>query len=297
MSLVFDHASLVASGASPDGNDLRVLHYDTDSKTYTQIDRVLESDSGWGRIDTKIWFRTQILITRLTVDGVAHWLQWGGDDLTPPRADPARIFDYFDDFDTARYSLSTQGTPDVMVAGGNLVVTANANSSTYQSATMRFFGVDFQYRGIIVESRTKVTNPQIKFLCGGAPVVQLEDTSASWIRAAMDVFDGRHHHTRWVTDRLQGTPGGATANAGWHIYGLNWINDDVVLTRDAIDLFSGKSPSEWATPDHGKLRPVLNLQGGGASCAGSGEVGLEMDWLRVRRTGTEHPVASFPDPY
>jgi regulation of enolase protein 1 (concanavalin A-like superfamily) len=91
IALVFDHAALVAEEKSEaDASDL-VLAYD-DGTELAEIDRVLEPTSEWNSASTVLWFRTG-------GDG-AHFLYYdrrGGTGA--PKADPAAVFDFFDDFE------------------------------------------------------------------------------------------------------------------------------------------------------------------------------------------------------
>ncbi len=60
INYTFDHKALVDNNGSLDsGRDIRVLWYDPQTQTLTEIPRVLGVDSGWSRTDTTIAFRSQ----------------------------------------------------------------------------------------------------------------------------------------------------------------------------------------------------------------------------------------------
>lgn len=87
--LTLDHASLVSSGlALASGDDARIWRYD--GAAWSELDRVLDENSGWNAADTTIWFRTQELIA--ATDTVSYWLYFG--DPTPPAVldDPDNVW-------------------------------------------------------------------------------------------------------------------------------------------------------------------------------------------------------------
>ncbi len=88
LALAVDHAALVATGlARADGDDLRILRWD--GTTWTELDRVLDDDSAWDRVDTTIWFRTVAPVAADSTD--TYWLYYGDGGATAPPADPENV--------------------------------------------------------------------------------------------------------------------------------------------------------------------------------------------------------------
>ena len=95
--VVVDHAALVASGLSTaSGDDLRVMRWD--GASWTELDRVLDDDSGWNAVDTTFWFRTTDPIASSTTD--TYWLYFGDTTPPPPLDDPENVWLLIEDFES-----------------------------------------------------------------------------------------------------------------------------------------------------------------------------------------------------
>ncbi|MEM7340201.1 MAG: signal peptidase I [Actinomycetota bacterium] len=91
-----DHAALVASGlARADGSDVRVLRWD--GSTWIELDRVLDDDSAWNRVDTTIWFRSQAAVAANSDD--TYWLYYGNGTPSSPPEDPENVYLLTETFD------------------------------------------------------------------------------------------------------------------------------------------------------------------------------------------------------
>lgn len=96
VSLVIDHASLVAAGESSEsGDDIRVV-YQPDGEDPTELSRVLEANSSWNNAGTTILFKTQSAISDLNDD---YFLYFNNLNAGSPPSDPKEVFAFFEDFE------------------------------------------------------------------------------------------------------------------------------------------------------------------------------------------------------
>ena len=96
VSLVIDHASLVAAGASlENGNDVRVI-YQPDGEDPPELDRVLEADSSWNNAGATILFKTQAAISDTDSD---YFLYFNNLDAGDSPSNPRKVFAFFEDFE------------------------------------------------------------------------------------------------------------------------------------------------------------------------------------------------------
>ncbi len=108
--LTFDHDALVGLDLSrADGDDVRVARWD--GASWTELDRVLDDDSGWNRADTTIWFRTTEPIAQQST--ISYWLHYGNVGAGAPPADPEAVHLLVETFDDG-----TLGDFDDLTAGG-----------------------------------------------------------------------------------------------------------------------------------------------------------------------------------
>lgn len=92
-----DHLHLINNGLSQaNGDDLRVLRWDGTS--WTELDRVLDDDAGWGTATTTIWFRTTEAIGVTSTD--SYWLYFGNPAPPAPVADPEGVWLLHEDFES-----------------------------------------------------------------------------------------------------------------------------------------------------------------------------------------------------
>ena len=89
-------AALISDGKlRTDGNDLRIAWYNSSNKAWLELDRVNESN--YNEIDTKIWFKTQEIISSGTSD-TNYYLYYGNPNAFSPPMNRSKIYDFYDDF-------------------------------------------------------------------------------------------------------------------------------------------------------------------------------------------------------
>jgi hypothetical protein len=87
---------LISSGKlRNDGNDLRIVWYNSSNKAWLEIDRINESN--FNTIDTQIWFKTQDTINPETSD-TNYYLYYGNPYALSPPMNRSNIYDFFNDF-------------------------------------------------------------------------------------------------------------------------------------------------------------------------------------------------------
>jgi hypothetical protein len=140
VQLNLNHAQLVQQGKSlTSGDDLRLLYWNQGNCNWSELDRVLDDDSGWNNASTRIWFRTQAAISANSSDN-NYYLYYGNNSATNPPANRLNVFLFHDDFpgssiDTSKWTV-TRGS--ATVSGG--LLTLNANSSIWATSSYAFGG-------------------------------------------------------------------------------------------------------------------------------------------------------------
>ena len=98
----FDHASLVtASKALASGYDLRVAYWN--GTAWQELDRVLDSGSGWNSSTTTLWFKTQAAIAANSTDN-NYFLFYSSAAVVPPPANASNVFLFADDFEVQNFN-------------------------------------------------------------------------------------------------------------------------------------------------------------------------------------------------
>ncbi len=130
IAVTIDHAALVAAGASAaTGDDVRLLYQGA------AIDRVIDVESSWNSITTRLWFRLRSALGTNASDS-GYSLCYG----TPatPLANPDNVYMVFDDFssqtlDMTKWNVATPTGVTAVVSNGVLVLsgTADAASTNY----------------------------------------------------------------------------------------------------------------------------------------------------------------------
>ncbi|MFW9820657.1 MAG: NosD domain-containing protein, partial [Candidatus Thorarchaeota archaeon] len=89
-------ANLISTGKlRNDGKDLRIVWYNASSEVWEELHRINETN--FNTNDTRIWFKTQVLINPNTYDG-SYYLYYGCKDCDKPLTNKSKIYDFFDDF-------------------------------------------------------------------------------------------------------------------------------------------------------------------------------------------------------
>ncbi|MFN3486434.1 MAG: hypothetical protein ACK44W_13275, partial [Planctomycetota bacterium] len=125
-SLSFDHAALVAAGASQaDGDDVRLVYWNGTS--YAQLGRSLAEGSSWNQPTTRIMFRTAAPIAASASDS-GYYLYHGNPAATAPagEAPSARFYKV-----EALAEQSTASSSFVDVPGSTLTFTATDPSEVW----------------------------------------------------------------------------------------------------------------------------------------------------------------------
>ena len=114
--VTINHAALVAASKSQvDGDDIRILYWN--SSSWTELDRALQEGSAWNNASTILWFKSQAAISASTSDD-NYYLYYGNTSAVTPPTNKNNIYFFWDDFDDgsleAGWSLNAIGT----VSGG-----------------------------------------------------------------------------------------------------------------------------------------------------------------------------------
>ncbi|MFX1233111.1 MAG: DUF2341 domain-containing protein [Promethearchaeota archaeon] len=99
VNLSVNSAELISVGKlRADGNDLRILWYNSTNKTWLELDRVNETN--FNTISTQIWFKTQSSISVGATD-TNYYLYYGDEVAGSPPTNKSKVYDYYDDFTQA----------------------------------------------------------------------------------------------------------------------------------------------------------------------------------------------------
>ncbi len=78
-----------------DGNDLRIVWYNSSNKACLELDRV--NESYFNTFDTRIWFKVQDIIDPGMSD-TNYYLYYGNPNAFSPPMNKSKIYDFYDDF-------------------------------------------------------------------------------------------------------------------------------------------------------------------------------------------------------
>ncbi|MDX1798626.1 MAG: DUF2341 domain-containing protein, partial [Candidatus Lokiarchaeia archaeon] len=96
LNLSINTAELISTGKlRDDGNDLRIVWYNSTSKTWLELDRVNETN--FNSPDTQIWFKTQQQIDSGIYD-LNYYLYYGNPYASNPPTNKSKVYDFYDDF-------------------------------------------------------------------------------------------------------------------------------------------------------------------------------------------------------
>jgi hypothetical protein len=120
-----NHALLVGSGKSrADGDDVRVLYWDSGGCTWSELDRALGEDSNWGASNTEVWFALQADIPASSSDD-SYYLYYGNTMAANPPADKSNVYLYWDDFES--YATGSAPAGWTVVSGNHQIVNDGGN--------------------------------------------------------------------------------------------------------------------------------------------------------------------------
>ena len=96
VNIAVNTTKLISTGKlRDDGDDLRVVWYNSTSKTWLELDRV--NDTNFNTPDTQIWFKTQGEISS-GISDINYYLYYGNPDAFNPPINKSKIYDFYDDF-------------------------------------------------------------------------------------------------------------------------------------------------------------------------------------------------------
>jgi hypothetical protein len=148
-----NHASLVGDGKSQsDGDDVRVLYWDSGACSWSELDRALAEDSTWDSSSTKAWFKLQADISASSSDS-DYYLYYGNATAANPPADKSNVYLYWDDFES--YSTGSAPSGWTVISGNHQVV--NDGGNKILRATGSVSGRHAIYKNGIAEANIRVS--------------------------------------------------------------------------------------------------------------------------------------------
>lgn len=151
VSVVFDHAAQISAGRSlANGDDVRVVRWNTANSTWVELDRIVDPDTSWNSNATRLWFKTAGSITSgASDDNYYIYFSNGGAGVPPQNADS--IFWLFDDFSSGTIS-NARWDANNGVQNDNGTMRLSPNSRVESRDT---FGVDsiWETRALLTASR------------------------------------------------------------------------------------------------------------------------------------------------
>jgi uncharacterized protein DUF2341 len=132
--VTFNHAALVAAGKSlANGDDVRVVHWNSGACSWTELDRVLGDTAGaWNQAATALWFRLSAAIAANASDG-DYYLYYGNPAAAAPPANPKNVFFFWDDFPGAglgaSWAVLRPPAAGWSVGGGRLNINMDPNET------------------------------------------------------------------------------------------------------------------------------------------------------------------------
>ena len=184
VSLTIDHASMVNSRSSQaDGDDVRIMYWN--GVVWSDLDRVLDSDSSWDLADTMIWFKTQSDIPASSFDD-QYYLFYGNPSAYSPPDNPANVFQFYDGFesnDFSAWSGSYTDTGDSLTVTTEQTHTGSRSAKAViddQAAAQAMVWIDFNDSTNLL-ARTSFFLPNSFLTTDHVTIMQFVDTSSGWI--------------------------------------------------------------------------------------------------------------------
>lgn len=299
VSLSFDHAALVAGGARADAEDLRV--YTLRSGTRTQLHRVLDPESSWGRSDTTIWFRTDAGLSESQTETNVYHLVIDANTNNPAQ-DPQGVFLFFDDFNAPnpsleRWSVEQSGIGAEFateVTGGQLVLSARPTINNVVRNTVRASS-PFSVSGVVVEASVGWDGVPGRDGCTEETVIGMWSPNtfekrAVWNRRddqwyfAYEGSSGSDYHRVLPASPIDGS---------LRRHAAYWVDYPVSMYTDGE--FAGSlapNLSGFRSPDFGPLQLGFAAGVDGAICARASRV--RVDWVYARAADSVFEIETTP---
>lgn len=290
---------MVAQGAAIDGSDLSVISERGGSPVSRP--RVLDRMSGWNRENTTIWFTIESSIAPGSTISDGYFLVTQHPSVTPnSRVD--QVFLELEDFDDmslnpSRWSTveSTEGSRSLTLTQSRAVLTASPHLTYPQSYITIRRAAQTLWPSVRIDAATRFTNTGLSGNCGRVFPLALTTNEDDRLRTGLR-SDVSEYAALSSTD-----PGGANIvfsitgqtprhnPADWDVHSLTWRGSEISYWRDGTQLITTQSQSSITRPNQRDMQLEFSVGAQRTGCTGSGELGLEVDWYRIRRY-------TFPEP-
>lgn len=299
VSITFDHGSLVQQGAAPDGTDFAVIS-DRNGVT-TSLPRVLDSRSQWNQPDTKVWFTLDQAIQAGTNIQNTFYLVTQ-DPTVSPIDDPSQVFQDFEDFSNTSLSSnlwsdhrSTQGERNFSQNATSIVLTASPpNDYPLSYFTLRQRAKNYG-PSIRVDAMTRLTNTGLLGTCGRSFPIALTSEGDNRIRAGFrsDVknYAGLSYDEVQGINEVTTAPGPTPSTDNWQLHSIAWVGSRISYWQQEARILEVQGKGSVRRADQAKLQIEFSVGARSVDCTGSGQLGLEVDWYRVRKYTYPEPVA------
>lgn len=296
-SLTFNHQALVRQGAAADGRDLAVVSIH--DGVPVPVPRTLDHLSSWNQEDTTIWFVIDEEILPGSVSDDRYFLVTQEPEVVP-NSDESKIFTDVEDFGSSALS-STRWKEHLSVAG-NRSLTQTSDAVVLRAEQGQFEPFAYialrqaakpYWSSVRIDVRTRFTNTGLRGDCGLFFPVALRSAHNSYLRAGLRSDISQYAGLSYddFQDRIQVGEIQAPLPRSdlWEVHSLSWVQNDIVYWRDGVQLLATQSAGSITLPNQTNLQLEFAVGADTIGCSGSGELGLEIDWFRVRRY-------TFPEP-
>lgn len=295
-SLTFNHASLISAGAHAKGEDLRI--YTVRGGIKTQLHRVLDPASAWGRSDTRIWFKLDGTLNATQTESKIYHLVLDANTSNPAQ-DPQQVFLFYDDFNAPNPSLDgwavnrsgTGGMFDTVVSGGQLVMSARASSRNVVRNALRSTK-SLSVPGLVLEASVG-WDDGTRFGCTEEIVLGLWSPDTMHKRA---LWSRRDHEWYLVNRGSNGSEyyqdmSAGPANGNLRRRRTYWSKNAVSMYTD--NGFSGSllpRLTGFTSPADGPLILGFEVGADGAICSDTSR--LRVDWVYARLLSSVFDIES-----
>lgn len=299
IALTFNHQSLVEQGAQANGEDLVIVS--KRNQLTASLPRVLDMQSSWNQSETKIWFTIdQDIPAGRRVDDTYFIVTQ--DPSLSPIDDRSRIFQGFEDFggtppSSAQWSqqLSSEGARSFSTTPDAIVLTAERPSGYPLSyLTLRQQAKSY-WPSIRIDVMTRFTNTGLNGDCGRVFPVALRSEGDNRIRAGLrsdiENYAGISYDDVEGINQVAAIPTLAPSSNAWELHSLSWVGKQISYWKDDGLLLNTKSEGSITRPNERNLHLEFSAGTRAVGCTGSGTLGLEIDWYRLRRFTFPEPTA------